>query len=51
MYNIYIPQGLFDCLTGPCVTVPGVGKIQGTKKSTQFTVREGIKKNLLRTGP
>merc|ERR1711872_11944 len=33
-------KGLFDCMTGPCVTVPGVGKLQGTKKSTQFTGRE-----------
>ena len=34
----FIWQGILDCLTGPCVTVPGVGKIQGSKKSTQFTV-------------
>ena len=23
-------EGILDCLTGPCVTVPGVGKLQGT---------------------
>lgn len=33
-------KGIFDCLTGPCVTVPGVGKVQGSKKSTQFTGRD-----------
>ncbi|XP_023323658.1 cholinesterase 2 [Eurytemora carolleeae] len=33
-------EGILDCLTGPCVTVPGVGKIQGSKKSTQFTGRD-----------
>jgi len=33
-------KGIFDCLTGPCVTVPGVGKLQGSKKTTQFTGRE-----------
>ena len=33
-------QGLFDCLTGPCVTVPGVGKIQGSNKETQFSGRK-----------
>jgi len=33
-------EGILDCLTGPCVTVPNVGKIQGSKKSTQFTGRD-----------
>jgi len=33
-------EGILDCLTGPCVTIPGVGKIQGSKKSTQFTGRD-----------
>ena len=33
-------QGVFDCLTGPCVTVPGVGKIQGSTRPTQFTGRD-----------
>jgi len=33
-------KGIFDCLTGPCVTVPGVGKIQGSTKNTQFNGRE-----------
>eukprot|EP00092_Neocalanus_flemingeri_P041060 GFUD01044710.1.p1 GENE.GFUD01044710.1~~GFUD01044710.1.p1 ORF type:complete len:619 (+),score=153.32 GFUD01044710.1:28-1857(+) len=32
--------GIFDCLTGPCVTVPGVGKLQGSKRSTQWTNRD-----------
>merc|ERR1711910_212522 len=32
--------GIFDCLTGPCVTVPGVGKLQGSYKNTQWTVRQ-----------
>merc|ERR1712013_903396 len=32
--------GIFDCLTGPCVTVPGVGKLQGSKRSTQWTGRD-----------
>jgi len=34
-----VHAGILDCLTGPCVTVPGVGKIQGTNKNTQFTNR------------
>jgi len=38
--SMHTHKGLFDCMTGPCVTVPGVGKLQGTKKSTQFTGRE-----------
>jgi len=33
-------KGIFDCLTGPCVTVDGVGKLQGTKKSTEFSGRD-----------
>jgi len=33
-------KGILDCLTGPCVTVPGVGKLQGSKKKTQFTGRD-----------
>ena len=33
-------QGIFDCLTGPCVTVPGVGKIQGSTKASQFSGRD-----------
>merc|ERR1711970_1521751 len=32
--------GIFDCLTGPCVTVPGVGKLQGCYKNTQWTDRQ-----------
>jgi len=32
--------GIFDCLTGPCVTVPGVGKLQGSIRSTQWTGRD-----------
>merc|ERR550539_1292285 len=32
-------EGILDCLTGPCVTVPGVGKLQGTWQSTQWTGR------------
>merc|ERR1711970_898514 len=32
--------GIFDCLTGPCVTVPGVGKLQGSYKNTQWTDRQ-----------
>ena len=23
---------IFDCITNPCLTVPGVGKLKGTKK-------------------
>lgn len=33
-------EGILDCLTGPCVTVPGVGKLQGTNKKTQFSNRD-----------
>ena len=33
-------QGIFDCLTGPCVTVPGVGKLQGSIRPTQWTGRD-----------
>ena len=32
-------DGILDCLTGPCVTVAGVGKLQGTWQSTQWTDR------------
>merc|ERR1712110_1284457 len=32
-------EGILDCLTGPCVTVSGVGKLQGTWQSTQWTDR------------
>merc|ERR1719340_326967 len=32
--------GIFDCLTGPCVTVPGVGKLQGSIRPTQWTGRD-----------
>jgi len=32
-------EGILDCLTGPCVTVAGVGKLQGTWQSTQWTDR------------
>ena len=32
-------EGIFDCLTGPCVTVEGVGKIQGSWQKTQWTNR------------
>merc|ERR1712055_1152185 len=32
-------EGILDCLTGPCVTVAGVGKLQGTWKSTQWSDR------------
>merc|ERR1712241_301090 len=32
-------DGILDCLTGPCVTVAGVGKLQGTWKSTQWSDR------------
>ena len=35
-----LPKGIFDCLTGPCVTVPGVGKLQGSNRPTQFTGRD-----------
>ena len=37
---VYTCQGIFDCLTGPCVTVPGVGKFQGSTKQTQFSGRD-----------
>jgi len=33
-------SGIFDCLTGPCVTVPGVGKLQGSIRPTQWTNRD-----------
>jgi len=33
-------KDIFDCLTGPCVVVPGVGKLQGSTKPTQFTGRD-----------
>merc|ERR1711868_2935 len=33
-------KGIFDCLTGPCVTVPGVGKLQGSTKPSQFSGRD-----------
>jgi len=33
-------EGILDCLTGPCVTVPGVGKLQGSNKETQFSGRQ-----------
>jgi len=36
----YTDKGIFDCLTGPCVTVPGVGKLQGTKKESDWTGRD-----------
>ena len=42
---LFDDQGILDCLTGPCVTVPGVGKIQGSKKSTQFTVNSPLLDN------
>ena len=32
-------EGILDCLTGPCVTVAGVGKLQGTWQSTQWSDR------------
>merc|ERR1711962_623589 len=32
-------DGILDCLTGPCVTVPEVGKLQGTWQKTQWTER------------
>ena len=32
-------EGILDCLTGPCVTVAGVGKLQGTWQRTQWTDR------------
>ena len=32
-------NGILDCLTGPCVTVAGVGKLQGTWQSTQWSDR------------
>ena len=32
-------DGILDCLTGPCVTVAGVGKLQGTWQSTQWSDR------------
>jgi len=25
-------KGILDCLTNPCLNVPGVGKLKGTKK-------------------
>merc|ERR1712168_1095906 len=33
-------KGILDCLTGPCVTVPGVGKLQGSNLETQFSGRQ-----------
>jgi len=33
-------NGIFDCLTGPCVTIPGVGKLQGSNRPTQWTKRD-----------
>ena len=35
-----VTQGVFDCLTGPCVVVPGVGKLQGSTRPSQFTGRD-----------
>jgi len=35
-----VTKDIFDCLTGPCVTVPGVGKLQGSKKPSQFSGRD-----------
>jgi len=32
-------EGILDCLTGPCVNVPGVGKLQGSWQNTQWTER------------
>merc|ERR1712212_895382 len=32
--------GILDCLTNPCVTVPGVGKLKGSIRPTQFTGRD-----------
>merc|ERR1712212_597437 len=32
-------EGILDCFTGPCVTVAGVGKLQGTWQNTQGTDR------------
>merc|ERR1712212_1383070 len=32
-------EGILDCFTGPCVTVAGVGKLQGTWQNTQWTDR------------
>merc|ERR1712212_178959 len=32
-------DGILDCFTGPCVTVAGVGKLQGTWQNTQWTDR------------
>jgi carboxylesterase type B len=36
----YTSQDIFDCITGPCVQVPGVGKLQGSKKQSDFTGRD-----------
>jgi len=33
-------KNILDCLTGPCVTVPGVGKLQGSSLTTQFSGRK-----------
>ena len=43
-------QDIFDCLTGPCVQVPGVGKLQGSKKQSDFSVspkKQGFWNNIL----
>merc|ERR1712179_894558 len=36
----YNDTGILDCLTNPCVTVPGVGKLKGSIRPTQFTGRD-----------
>ena len=36
--SIFKFQDIFDCLTGPCVQGPGVGKLQGSKKQSDFNV-------------
>jgi len=33
-------KDIFDCITGPCVQVPGVGKLQGSKKQSDFNGRD-----------
>jgi hypothetical protein len=43
-------KGIFDCLTNPCLNVPGVGKLKGTKKVLKF-ISELIYKNVIFTCP
>jgi len=36
----YNEKDIFDCITGPCVQVPGVGKLQGSKKKSAWKNRD-----------